>query len=116
MIEDEEDICEAVVSYLVLEGFNVHGVSNTIQADKILAQQKVDIIILDLGLPDKDGLEWLKETKVMLNIGLIIATARAEVSDKLKGLSIGADAYLIKPVVYAYSHEDEHRFACKMNT
>jgi DNA-binding response OmpR family regulator len=59
MIEDEEDICEAVVSYLALEGFNVHGVSNTIQADNILAQQKVDIIVLDLGLPDKDGLEWL---------------------------------------------------------
>lgn len=98
VIEDEADLCEAITSYLCLEGFDATGVGDTIQATEILSAQPMDIIILDIGLPFKDGLSWLDEIRLFSHTGVIISSARGEKSDRLKGLKTGADAYLVKPI------------------
>jgi DNA-binding response OmpR family regulator len=98
VIEDEPDLCEAMVSYLNLEGFLAHGVGSTSNADAWLSIHNVDILILDIGLPDRDGITWLNQVAALPNRGIIMATARHELTDRLRGLKAGADAYLVKPI------------------
>ena len=98
IIEDEPDLCEAMVSYLDLEGFQAHGVCSAAAADAWLSQQAVDIIILDVGLPDQDGISWIAQAGGSRDKGLIVTTARGALPDRIRGLTAGADAYLVKPV------------------
>jgi two-component system OmpR family response regulator len=98
VVEDEPDLCEAIVSFLELEGFKANGVSNTAAADVWLKAHPTDIIILDVGLPDQDGISWIKQVATARDKGLIVTTARGELPDRIRGLTAGADAYLVKPV------------------
>lgn len=98
VIEDEPDLCEAMVSYLNLEGFLTDGVGSTSSADAWLKTHAVDIIVLDVGLPDRDGVSWLSQSAAIKGKGIIMATARHMLPDRLRGFSAGADAYLVKPI------------------
>jgi DNA-binding response OmpR family regulator len=100
VIEDEYDLRDAIVSYLRLENLNTHGVGDTQEAKKWLQSNFVDIIILDIGLPDQNGIDWLNETRIVNQCGIIVATARSMFSDKLQAIAAGADAFLIKPIEY----------------
>lgn len=98
VIEDESDLCEAMVSYLNLEGFLADGVGSASAADAWLKTHDVDIIVLDIGLPDRDGISWLNQLPAIHDKGIVMATARHELTDRLRGLKAGADAYLVKPI------------------
>lgn len=98
VVEDEPDLCEAMVSYLNLEGFLTDGVGSTSAADAWLQTHPVDIVVLDVGLPDCDGISWLNQSEAIKGKGIVMATARHELQDRLRGLKAGADAYLVKPI------------------
>jgi len=98
VVEDETDLRDAVVSYLLLDGFNATSASSLQQAQARLAEQHFDVILLDLGLPDGDGLDWLRQCKELETTGLIITTARGAKVHRLDGIRCGADAYLVKPL------------------
>jgi DNA-binding response OmpR family regulator len=98
VVEDEADLSEAMVSYLNLEGFSADSVGSTAAADAWLKTHEVDIVVLDVGLPDQDGVSWLMQSETIKGKGVVMATARHELPDRLRGLKAGADAYLVKPV------------------
>jgi DNA-binding response OmpR family regulator len=98
VIEDEADLREAMVTYLELEGFACHGVSNLTSAQRWMEQHRFDIIVLDLGLPDGDGLTWLDARQDVADKGVIICSARGGGAQRVAGVKAGADVYLVKPV------------------
>lgn len=104
VVEDEPDLCEAMVSFLQLEGFQANGVGSVAAADDWLRANPIDIVILDVGLPDKDGIAWIKQSESTRDKGLIVTTARGELPDRIRGLTAGADAYLVKPVEFEELH------------
>ncbi len=100
VVEDEPDLCEAMVSFLELEGYQTTGVGNVAEADAWLKAHPIDIVILDVGLPDRDGISWIRQAETTRDKGLIVTTARGELPDRIRGLTAGADAYLVKPVEF----------------
>ncbi len=100
MIEDEEPLRQATISFLNLDGCQVEGVGNLAQAEQWMQSNNFDILLLDLGLPDGDGLDWL-ETKraALMDKGLIITTARGESAARVAAARAGSDTYLVKPVM-----------------
>lgn len=98
VVEDEPDLQEAMVSYLNLEGFIADGVGSVEAAETWLQTHRADLVVLDLGLPDEDGLAWFRRSATLAGKGLVIVSARGELEDRLQGLHAGADGYLVKPV------------------
>ena len=98
VVEDEEDIAFPLVRTLEREGYDVNWVDNGQKALDELVGRSADVIILDLGLPDMDGLEVCKKARAAGFEGAImIVTARAGELDRVVGLDYGADDYLAKP-------------------
>lgn len=98
VVEDEPDLREAIVSFLGLDGFAAYGVGLLQKAEQWLQTHTPDIVVLDLCLPDGDGLEWLQRTPSLNGKGVIITTARGELPQRIAGIKAGADAYLVKPI------------------
>jgi DNA-binding response OmpR family regulator len=98
IIEDEPDLNAAMVDYLALSGFRCDGVRSRHDAVNRLHDGKYDLVVLDLGLPDGDGLVLAEELERAHDSGVVIVTARHTVEEKLKGYGAGADYYLVKPV------------------
>ena len=99
VVEDEPDLLDALVDYLNMEGMNAHGVSCLSDAQTWMASNDFDILLLDLGLPDGDGLNWLKRRQDLRDKGVIITTARSDALSRVTGVRAGADVYLVKPVL-----------------
>ena len=100
VIEDERDINELVRFNLQREGFNVSSFFDGLKAIKAMSDNRPDLIILDLMLPEVDGLELcqiLKNDEKTKNIPIIMLTAKSEDSDVVVGLQLGADDYITKP-------------------
>lgn len=98
IIEDEKDLAEELKEFLTQQGFQCDVVYKGNDATEKIFVNEYDFILLDLGLPDYEGLELLKEAKTgNEDASVIIITARGEVDDKVKGLDMGADDYLAKP-------------------
>jgi DNA-binding response OmpR family regulator len=97
VLEDEISLLEAYVSYLNIEGCIADGLSSLVAAQNWLINHDFDILILDLGFNDGDGLEWLTKNKQLADKGLIIVSARDSIKDKFAGIKAGADVYLTKP-------------------
>lgn len=100
VIDDEPDILELVCLHLRRVGFEVRKFLNAHSFFKFLRDDMPDLIILDLMLPDADGIEickYLKSEREFSAIPIIMLTARAEETDKVLGLEIGADDYITKP-------------------
>jgi len=98
IVEDEPDLLDAMLSFLKLDDLTVHGVGSLREADHWLLSHTHDILVLDLGLPDGDGLAWLAARSDLVHKGVIITTARGESPARVSGVRAGADAYLVKPV------------------
>jgi len=100
IVEDEPDLREAISSYLNLEpGIIADGVGSIAAAQQWMDTHGFDILVLDLGLPDGDGLAWLDARTDLSGKGVIITTARGEGPQRVMGVRAGADVYLVKPVL-----------------
>jgi two-component system alkaline phosphatase synthesis response regulator PhoP len=97
VVDDEPSILNMLTSYLKAEGYEVFTASDGPAALKAAKAYQPDIIILDLMLPGLDGLEVLSRLRRESNVYVILLTARTEETDKIVGLSVGADDYVTKP-------------------
>jgi len=98
IIEDEKALAQELEIFLTKYNYKCEVCFNGKSASEKIATNLYDFILIDLGLPDYDGLDLLKETKNSnQEAACIILTARAEVNDRIKGLDLGADDYLPKP-------------------
>ena len=98
LVEDDPMIGEVVLETLRAEGFAVDWVKNGAMADTALLAQSYDLVVLDLGLPKKDGLDVLKSLRSRKQrMPVLIATARDGVEQRIAGLDGGADDYVLKP-------------------
>ena len=95
VVEDDPAISGPLVEGLVRNGFEVEHVAYATQV--VAAAADADVVILDLGLPDGDGLEVLRELRKTSDVPVIIATARGEETDRIVGLELGSDDYVVKP-------------------
>jgi len=98
VVEDESDLREALTSYLRLDGFMADSASCLQEANTLMSNGRYDVVLLDLGLPDGDGLEWLQQRSDLMKTGLIITSARGAKTQRINGIRCGADAYFVKPV------------------
>lgn len=97
VIDDEFGILEVIQAYLLKEGYEVYTSTNGKQGYLLFEQTKPDIIVLDLMLPDMTGEEICARIREISNIPIIMLTAKKELDDRIHGLELGADDYLIKP-------------------
>jgi DNA-binding response OmpR family regulator len=102
VVEDETRIVELLRSAFERAGFVVDAVGTTTKGDQLLSLIAYDAVILDLGLPDGDGLRLLAKIRRAGNrVPVLILTARDAVEDRVSGLDAGADDYLVKPFAVA---------------
>ena len=98
VVDDDPDILKVVSAFLELEGFEVKTVQSLKEAKELFFGFEPSLIILDIMLPDENGLSWLKELKTHYPIlPVLLLTAKGSVSDKVLGFEMGADDYLAKP-------------------
>lgn len=98
VVEDEADLRDALVSFLQLDGMTAVAAGCLHEAHECLQSAHFDVILLDLGLPDGDGLDWLRQREDLEETGLIITSARVAKAHRISGIRCGADAYFVKPV------------------
>ncbi|GFM56623.1 DNA-binding response regulator [Pseudomonas cichorii] len=116
LCEDDELIASGIVAGLNAQGLNVDRVASASAAYAMLDVAQFDVMILDLGLPDEDGISLLRRLRLAgQTIPVLILTARDDVDDRVKGLQAGADDYLLKPFdlreLYARLHTLVRRVA-----
>lgn len=97
VLEDNLEINDIIKNKLVALKTNVFQVYNAFDALKIFNEKSIDLIITDLMLPIKSGEDFIKEIRKLSNVYIIIISAKIDLENRLEGLSIGADDYLIKP-------------------
>jgi DNA-binding response OmpR family regulator len=98
IVEDEKSLAKEVQTFLKNEGFTCDIAYTGKEASEKIYVNQYDFLLLDLGLPDYDGLDLLKEAReAKQEAAIIILTARGSTDDKVKGLNLGADDYLAKP-------------------
>lgn len=97
IVEDEQDIRELLEIHLSKEGYTIFTAEDGVQALDIFQNKDIDIALLDVMIPKIDGFKVLKKIRETSEIPVIFITAREEESDKILGLGLGADDYVIKP-------------------
>jgi two-component system, OmpR family, alkaline phosphatase synthesis response regulator PhoP len=97
IIEDEYELARVVQSYLEQAGMTVRIEARGDRGQAVWEQWKPDLVILDLNLPGKDGLDVARDMRRKSDTPIIMVTARAEETDRLIGLELGADDYIVKP-------------------
>jgi two-component system alkaline phosphatase synthesis response regulator PhoP len=97
VVDDEPKILQVVRDYLERAGYGVHVAHDGKSALAAARSEKPDMVILDLGLPEMDGLDVTRELRRFSDAPIIMLTARSEETDKLIGLELGADDYVTKP-------------------
>jgi DNA-binding response OmpR family regulator len=97
LVEDEPSVGELVRGYLMRDGYRVVWVRSGEDALVELERHRVRIVILDIGLPGKDGFDVCRDMRARSNVPILMLTARDEEPDRIVGLEVGADDYLTKP-------------------
>jgi len=97
VVDDDDGIRDLVKQYLIKNNFVVTTANSAEDANEKIKVIKFDLIVLDVMMPGKSGLEFTIENKNSLNTPIILLTAKGEASDRVEGLEIGADDYLPKP-------------------
>lgn len=96
LVEDDDGVADALVEALGANGHEPRRVGRG--ADALTAHRDFDLLLLDLGLPDEDGLEVLRKIRRMADVPIVVLTARGDERTIVRGLRLGADDYLVKPV------------------
>lgn len=98
LVEDDDLIAHGIQAGLRAHGLTVEGVATAAQAEAALSVAHCDVVILDLGLPDEDGMSLLQRLRASgMALPVLVLTARDAVEDRVAGLRAGADDYLLKP-------------------
>ena len=97
VVDDDDGIRELVKEYLNQNNYLVTTSKSALDAEKKVKIIKFDLIVLDIMMPGKSGLEFTKENKAIISTPIILLTAKGEASERIEGLGIGADDYLPKP-------------------
>jgi len=97
VVEDDPAILSLFVAYLEKDGYQVAGAATAASAEAMVKKQDFDLILLDLGLPDEDGLVVARRIRASSTTPLVFVTQRASDADKIAGLELGADDYVTKP-------------------
>lgn len=97
MVEDDRSVCNLIATTLKLHNYRYITATSGTAALLEISSHNPDIILLDLGLPDMDGVEVIKKVRTWSNVPIIIISARSEDTDKIEALDAGADDYLTKP-------------------
>lgn len=97
LVEDEKRMREIVVTYFESEGYKILEATNGLEAIEVFESEHVDLVLLDIMMPQIDGWTVCKRLRTKSDIPIIIITARSEDEDKLLGFDLGADDYVTKP-------------------
>ena len=97
VVDDDRNICELLRLYIEKEGFTVVIANDGRQALEVFESDKPDLIMLDIMLPELDGWQVCREIRKKSQCPIIMLTAKGEVFDKVLGLELGADDYVVKP-------------------
>ena len=97
VVDDDKEIVGAIEIYLKNEGYNIIKAYNGKEALDLVNKNDIHLILLDIMMPEKDGLETLEELRKTKNIPVILLSAKSEDYDKIGGLNLGADDYITKP-------------------
>lgn len=103
LIEDDLMISKTTIQLLTYENYHVDWAKTGLEALDCLSKQFYHLVLLDLGLPEYDGVDVLQYLRKTLNLhktGVIIISARDQTKDKVQGLKLGADDYIVKPFVF----------------
>ena len=95
--DDDKDIVEAVSIYLETSGYNVIKAYNGIEALELLDREEIHLVVIDIMMPEMDGIKACLKIREKSSIPIIFLTAKSEDADKILGLDIGADDYVTKP-------------------
>jgi len=96
-VEDEKELNKVLQAYLVRAGYRALGAFSGDEGLRLYELEKPDLVLLDLNLPGRDGLELAREMRKTRDVPIIMATARVDEIDRLIGLELGADDYVAKP-------------------
>ena len=97
IVDDDQRIRELLQKYLMRNGFMVSIARDAAQAKRLLKGLAFDLIVLDIMMPEQDGLSLTRELRETIDTPILLLTARNEVEDRISGLEVGADDYLPKP-------------------
>ncbi|GKX63475.1 TorCAD operon transcriptional regulatory protein torR [Pragia fontium] len=98
VIEDDAITRDRLTSYFKQEGYQVSAAENAVQLKEIMVLQRIDLILLDINLPDENGLLLTRQLRERSDIGIILVTGRTDSVDRIVGLEMGADDYVTKPI------------------
>ena len=97
IIEDEENICNFIKTALRAQGYKLTIATTAAEGLSVINSGCCDLVLLDLGLPDADGLEIIKQVRSWSSLPLIVISARTKEQEKVEALDLGADDYITKP-------------------
>jgi DNA-binding response OmpR family regulator len=97
IVDDDKEIAKLIEVYLMNEGYQILQARDGIEALKVLALNPVDLIVLDVMMPNMDGLELCKQIRIDNQVPILMLSAKVQDMDKIMGLMTGADDYMIKP-------------------
>lgn len=97
VVDDDKEIVNAICKLLELNDYNTLKAYDGLEAIDVVKNNEVDLIVLDIMMPKLDGMETLKNLRETMNIPVIILSAKSQDYDKILGLQIGADDYIVKP-------------------
>lgn len=97
VVDDERAILDLIEKRLSAEGYRVVTALSLSAASQRLSEERFEIVVIDLGLPDGDGLDLVQEVRRTSLSGIIVVSGRGELADRVVGLEVGADDYIVKP-------------------
>ncbi|MCI7106947.1 MAG: response regulator transcription factor [Lachnospiraceae bacterium] len=95
--DDEKDIVSALGIYLKSDGYNVFEAYNGVEALACIEREEIHLVLMDIMMPEMDGMEAMVKIREISNVPVILLTAKSEDTDKVLGLTVGADDYVTKP-------------------
>ena len=97
LAEDDKEIANLERDYLSMSGYEVAIAYDGAEAEKMLKEHEYDLLILDIMMPEKSGYDLCREYREKIDIPILMVTAKTESVDKIRGLGLGADDYIVKP-------------------
>lgn len=98
LVEDEKNICDFISTSLSAQDYRISTAHTGKEALPIITSQCPDLILLDLGLPDMNGMEIIRQVRTWSSVPIIVLSARTQEQEKVRALDLGADDYLTKPI------------------